>query len=432
MLITIGAAIILIGILIFFHELGHFLVAKSTGVRVEKFSLGFGPKLIGFKHGDTEYLLSAVPVGGYLKMAGDDPGEKLEGEEWEFLSKSIWQRLLIVVTGSIANVILAVFLFVLAFMIGTAVTEALTSTQIGKIDSDSPADVASLKVGDKIISIGGQEVEDWFQLTKIIQGGVNRRLTVTLLRDKTKISRTITPVVDKATGVAYIGALPYMSSEIGYTLPGHPAEKAGLRAGDRILRIDAKPVEQWDDVAGIIHQSAGKELTLEVERGEEVFSVKLTPTIDPSRGVGVIGISPKMTVHRLGFLGSIREGLVQTLYFIKLTYWAIWKLITGQVSLRTLGGPIMIVQLAGMAVRFGMASFLTFMAFISINLGVINLLPIPVLDGGHVIFLLAEKIKGGPLSIRARELAQQIGLVILVALMIFVTFNDIMRPWVSR
>jgi regulator of sigma E protease len=425
--ITFITFLVVIGILIFFHELGHFLVAKLSGVRVEKFSLGFGPKLIGFKRGNTEYLVSLFPLGGYVKMAGEDPAEKSKGEEWEFLSKRVWQKLLIVVAGPISNIILAMFLFILVFMIGTAVMESLTSTRIGRIDPASPADEAGLNVGDRIISIGDQEIKDWFGLIKIMQRGVNRKLTVRLLRDKAQVVRTINPAIDKQSGATYVGASPYMSSEIGNVLLDYPAQEAGLKVGDKILKIDGKDIEQWYDAAEIIHQSAGKELTLEIERAKEVSNVNLTPIVDPDRGVGVIGISPKTTIRRLGFLSSIREGLAQTWYFTRLTYWAIWKLITGQVSLRTLGGPVMIAQLAGQAVKFGIVNLLMLIAIVSVNLGAINLLPIPVLDGGHVIFLFLEKVKGRPLSIRARELSQQIGLFILIALMIFVTFNDIMR-----
>ncbi|MBI3813308.1 MAG: RIP metalloprotease RseP [Nitrospinae bacterium] len=346
---TIISAVVLLGVLIFVHELGHFLVAKRSGVGVKKFSLGFGPKIIGKMVGETEYLVSAVPLGGYVKLEGEEPDEEVTNPEKSFTNKSVGTRLAIVSAGPIFNLLFAVAILALVFMIGV------------KAPSDSSA-VGNIK-----------------------QGGA--------------------------------------------------AESAGLVKGDMIIEIDGKKVDKWHQMAEIIHKSPNKELSFKVrkERGA-VADLKITPRAETVKDifgknleVGLIGIEPLIVTERYNPVTATLKGFERTYDIIYLTFWAIVKMITGDISAKNIGGPIMIFQKAGEFANEGFLPYATFAALISINLGILNLLPIPVLDGGHILFFLIEIILRKPVSIKLREAAQHVGIFLLVSLMLFAFYNDIMR-----
>jgi len=342
---TLIAAVILLGILIFVHELGHFLVAKRTGVKVEKFSLGFGTKILSKKIGETEYLLSAIPLGGYVKMIGEDPNEEVAEPERSFSNKSVWVRLSIVIAGPLFNILFAILMLSMVFMAGVRIPS------------------------------------------------------------------------DKAL--------------VGKIKEGYPAQKVGLRAGDAILQIDGVKVATWVEMADIIHEAPGRELNLQVKRGDQLFPITITPVpeviknlLGKEKNVGLIGIQPKMVTERYGPIKSVYFGFVKTWEITYITFWAIHKMIIGQISTKNLGGPILIVQKAGEFASEGFSAYVGFAAIISINLGILNLLPIPILDGGHILFFLMEIIFRKPLSLKIRERAQQVGLFMLITLMVFAFFND--------
>jgi regulator of sigma E protease len=348
--INIVSVVVLLGVLIFAHELGHFLMAKRSGVGVLKFSLGFGPKVIGKKIGETEYLLSLIPLGGYVKLLGEAPGEELseEDEKRSFLKQPVLKRIGIVAAGPLFNVLLALLIFTIINMIGLPVLTA----EIGSLQPDSAAQEAGLKAGDRVIDVAGKAITKWDELSEIISGSKGRSLRITVQRDGSPRQMTVIPRLMKGTNVF----------------------------------------------------------------GETVDTYK-------------IGISPapQTVIERLNPFSAFGAGLRQTWTISKLTAISIIKMFQGVVSPKTLGGPILIAQIAGAQVREGIIPFVLFMALLSINLAILNLLPVPILDGGHLMFYLIELATGHEVNLRWREMAQQIGFVLLVLLMLFVFMLDIGR-----
>ncbi len=353
---NILAFAVVLGVLIFFHELGHFLVARLFGVGVEKFSLGFGPRLFGKKIGLTDYRVSAIPLGGFVKMVGEDPTAEMDPQDIpiSFTHKHVFKRMLIVAAGPAFNLLLAVIIFY---------------------------------------------------------------------------------------GIFQISGTYILKPSIGGVQENSPAETAGLQAGDMITAIDGTPVTSWEEMAAMITASGGRSMAITIQRPEwDVFTATVSPRVTTTKNLFgediqryIIGISSAGEVvnQRLNPIESLVESFKETYNITKLTIVSIVKLIQGTVSTKTLGGPIMIAELAGQQAREGAINLIFFIALLSINLAIINFLPIPVLDGGHLLFFLIEAIIGRPLSIRMREIAQQAGIFILIMLMIFVFYNDISRIFSS-
>lgn len=333
-------------VLIFVHEFGHFLLAKKKGVRVEKFSLGFGKKLIGFKRGDTEYIICAFPLGGYVKMAGEDPREKLSGKPWEYLSQPISRRLAIVVAGPISNYLLAFLIFMVVLFVWGAPSK---NPQIGGLIEDFPAQVHGLKEGDWIMAIDGESVETWKQMAEIIHKKYEGSIVLRVRRDGRELLMTIMPKAEVATDVT------------------------------------------------------GKETR-----------------------IGLIGITPVMRKYApLTTLASAGE---KTLTLTVITYKGIWWLISGRMAFReAVAGPIGIASIIGEAASLGIVPILQLTGILGIALAIFNLLPFPILDGGNVLFLTLEKVRGRPLSPKVQESIQQVALIFIIILVLFVSYNDIMR-----
>jgi len=348
-LYSIGSAVIGLGLLIVFHEFGHFIIAKLSGVGVLTFSVGFGPKLFVRKKGETEYALSAFPLGGYVKMIGEDPDEEVSQADRErsFAHKSLFKRCAIVFAGPGFNLMLAVLLLMLVFV--------------------------------------------------------------------------------------FYG-VPVMSTLVSGVEKGSPAEQAGVAKGDRIVAIDGKQVSEWEELSQTIKGSQGKPINLEIRRGGETIKVAVQPTKKEGKSIfgerkddWMIGIGSQGTIEK-GKPGlAVGKAFTQTWDYIKITLLAFYKMITGDVSPRNIGGPILIAQMAGQQAQEGVGNFLHFLAVLSINLGVLNLLPVPVLDGGHLLFFLVEAVIRKPVSVRVREMAQQVGICLLALLMVYAFYNDIVR-----
>lgn len=428
---TLISFIIVLGILIFIHELGHFAIAKFCGVGVEKFSLGFGPKLVGIKRGETEYRISLLPLGGYVKMVGEGPGEEVteENRKKSFTHKRVSQKAAIVAAGPLMNLVLAIALLPLIFMIGIQVPAYLEKEAlVGFVSPNGAAAKAGIQSGDVIESVGGKPVKNWEELLSELAMKPGKSLELGVRRDSTVINTTITPDTSSETGAGYGGILPPMKPVIGDVTGGYPAKEAGLKGGDTILEVDGSPVAHWAELEGIIHKNGGKKLFL-VEREGKTFTVEITPKHNPDANVYLIGITRQddLVLRQYGFTESITRGIKAGIEMTWKLFVVIKGLVLGDYSLKTLGGPIMIAQVAGKAAESGVSDLLSLVAFLSLQLGIINLFPIPVLDGGHIMFFAIESIKGKPLSERFMSIAQQVGIALLIALMVLVTYNDLFR-----
>jgi regulator of sigma E protease len=424
--------------LIFVHELGHFLAARKVGVVVEKFSLGFGPKIFSVTRGGTEYLLSAIPLGGYVKMKGEDFEDDSLDQEGSFAGAPVLHRLAIAFAGPLFNILFAIVIYWGVYLAGVQTLGLVTGT----VKPESPAQVAGLQVGDKIVGIDGQKVEFWDQLQNIVHASPGKSLNFEVERDSTLLNLPITPVTEEITDlfgdkekVGLIGITPLVR-DITYVKEGSAADHAGLKAGDQLLKVDDTPIFGWSDLKPAAVDKPGQELNFTVLREGQEVMVRLTPeskVIDDPQGnkveIGVIGIgmSGEMAEERYGPLGAIGRSLQETGRLIYLIGVSIKKMVVGSIPSDTIGGPILIFQIYGEQAEQGFNELVRLTALLSINLGLLNLLPIPILDGGHILFFLIEMVKGKPLSEKSRERAQQVGLFMLLSLMVFAFYNDIMR-----
>lgn len=431
---TILAFVFVLGVMIFFHELGHFLVAKKVGVRVEKFSLGFGPKLVGFTKGETEYLISAFPLGGYVKMTGENPDEEATGADHEFSSRTVGERAAIVTAGPVMNLILAYLFIAAVFMIGRQIPKYLTiKPVIGWVEKGSMAQQVGLEVGDRITEINSDATSTWEDVFTYVGIDPHAEFRFVVERDGTSHTKVIPAQQSSETEAVSLGIAQYTPPKIGALTPGYPAEKADLQIGDEIISIDGAPVDHWITLSEIIHASKDKELQLQVLREGRKFFVTITPQFSPANGVALIGISAmtEMVTRKYGFLESLSEGFLDMKKLLFMTIDFLWKLVSGSASPQNLGGPIMIAKIAGTAAESGVSDLLYFMGFLSLQLGVLNLFPIPILDGGHLLFLIYETVRRKPLGIKKREIAQQVGMLFLIFLMGYVIYNDIMRFFIG-
>lgn len=421
--------LIVIGILVFVHEFGHFIMAKRAGVRVEKFSLGMGPKLFGYKKGDTEYVISALPLGGYVKMAGENPDEEPTGSPDEFQSKTVWQRAKIAFTGPLTNIVLAFIVMPLVFMVGTY---TLGPAKVGYVEKGSPAERQGFMVGDIIEKINKRNIADWEKAEMLIAVNPDTDLAVVIDRNGEKKTLALRPRLDPEQKIGTSGLYPDFPAEVGRLRPGYPAEKSDLKVNDKIIAVDGKPVYYWNQFSSAVKKSNGKKLTLTVERGEKHLPISVTPVED--NGKYVIGIEPviRMIFKKYGFVESLGLGFDKTIEFIDLTFITLKKLLTFNLSIKTLGGPVLIAQMSGKAASAGLSSFLSFLAMISISLGILNLMPIPILDGGLILFLIIEAIRKKPLTRKTMEIAQSIGAAALITLIAVVSYNDVMRMFFSK
>lgn len=428
---TFISFIVVLGVLIFIHELGHFAVAKFGGVGVEKFSLGFGPRVIGVKYGETDYVLSLLPLGGYVKMVGESPGEEVSEEDRarSFTYKPVWLRAAIVAAGPLMNLVLAAILIPAIFMIGVDVPAFLDKPAVvGFVVKDKPGATAGIRKGDLIEAIDGARIKTWEDLLTQVTLNPGKPLTLAVKRDSENVNITLTPDTQPDNGAGFAGIYPPVEPVIADVSSGYPAKDAGLASGDRIVSINGKEITHWAELEDIIHLDGSKK-TFVVSRGGALLTIDITPMYNTEMKLFLIGISRKESyvVKKYGFIEGVEKGLTAGVKMTGQLFVVIKGLVTGQYSLKTLGGPIMIAKEAGRAAKSGVSDILSLVAFLSLQLGIINLFPIPVLDGGHILFFGIEAVKGSPLSDKFMTIAQQIGIALLVTLMVLVTYNDILR-----
>lgn len=538
---TIVPFVILLGILIFIHEFGHFIIARLCGVRVEVFSLGFGKKIFQYKRGDTNYCISIIPLGGYVKMFGDQPGAEIPESEkqFSFTHKNVWQRIAVVLAGPLMNFFFAIFIFFVVAFVG----EDYRSTRVGDIAPESKAYAAGFRSGDKILSVNGAGVTTWedfdskladihdTQAMVDIQRGSEKStlkvdvtskpnpnvlssdLTVGEIEGLSSLSKAALVGVQKDSALAALGlktgdritavngepvaywrdleptlakqstqkplqidverfanadgsktenmsitmaptnlakydfnTLKLESSDLylGQILDNTPAKRAGLLPGDRILQINSTKIEKWDDVISSVKSYAGEKdgVKLQVLRGNEILHMTIVPQMISQMTQGgvedkryTIGVAPYISfaapetvkVSTSNPIEAIKIGVQRTWDVSVMTVMSFVRLFQGKVSPKNIGGVISIGQAASETFKIGISPFLRMMGLISVNLFILNLLPIPVLDGGHLLFYTIEGLKGAPISMKKMEIAQQVGLVLLMSLMVFALFNDFTR-----
>jgi len=448
---TIMATVIVLGVLIFVHELGHFAAAKAVGVEVQRFSIGLGPRLLGFHRGETEYVLSAIPLGGYVKMGGmdDEVMERLEGGEVDgprrqpsdrdFDAKPIWARTLVISAGVIMNMLFAFGVF--TFLAARYGIQEVATTRVGMVRAASlppgAEDLALLEPGTRFVSIGGERVSSWGD----VQRGLFEARPGPLLIEVVEPTRTIEITVpDSEEGRrAIVGAIPvWVEAGVGLARPGSPADRGGLEAGDRIVAVDGEPTINWWTMVDQIQRRPGErvELTIDRDGRELIRAVELSTDeveeIDGStRIVGRAGIEPPNveTVYRNATPGeALTAGYEETVGTTTFILVVLRDLVTGGISPRSMGSIVTIGQASGQAAAEGADVFLRFMALFSINLAILNLLPIPVLDGGHLVFLGIEAVRGGrALSVEQRLRWSNVGFIIIVGIMLWALSNDFLR-----
>ncbi|WP_316348260.1 RIP metalloprotease RseP [Desulfuromonas acetoxidans] len=433
-MITVVAGILMLGVLVFIHELGHFCVAKLAGVKVLKFSLGFGPRLVSRTWGETEYLISLIPLGGYVQMLGEGVGEEEEPlteeeKKRSFAEKAVSRRMAIVAAGPIMNLLLPLMLLPLAYMVGVNVPTFLNDPPcIGYVVESSDAANAGFHAGDCIVSVNDQMVTTWTQTDKSLIPLVGARLHFSVDRQGQIVELAVPAENGSLEGLQSLGLMPMRDAVIGTVNAGMPAQKAGLEVGDRITRIGDEAIDSWYQLHNVIQQLAGDEARFVVHRSGRQLEFDIAPQKAESN-VWLIGITPQqmMEQRKYGFFEALQIGVHRTGELIDLTLVFLRKLVAGHVPADNIGGPIMVMQIAGQAAQTDFSTILTVLSFLSIQLGILNLLPIPVLDGGHLFFNLVEIVWRRPLSLRAREVMQQIGLGLLLMLMLLAFYNDIVR-----
>ncbi len=440
--------IVVLGILIFFHELGHFLVARLCGVGVEKFSLGFGPRIFGKTVGRTEYRVSIIPLGGYVKMVGEEPDTPLPPEELplSFTHKHVAKRSLIVAAGPLFNILLAILIYVgVIYFSGIPTIKPV----VRHITQNSPAMQAGLLEGDYVKTINGKPIVSWNDIDSAVSDSEGESLELGVERNGRIVPIRIKPQSVGAKNIygediTYfdlgIQGYPPVTATVGKVVPDMPAEEAGLQEGDQIIAINQEPITLWHEMYEKISTSNGEPMVFGIQRGNEKIDVQITPvevkdetsvSVDNSKNykIGIAPVDPVIKSDRItldvGLIDAMGKGLGQTWWVVKITGEFLVKLAQRKVSKDAIGGPIRIAFLADQQARAGLIQFLYFIAAISVNLAVINLIPIPVLDGGHLLFFAIEAIQRKPVSIRVREMAQQVGVFLLILLMIFVLYNDI-------
>jgi len=439
------AFIIALGVLITVHEFGHFWVARRCGVRVERFSIGFGKALWQRRDKQgTEYVIALIPLGGYVKML-DERVESVPAElrHQAFNNKAIWQRASIIAAGPVANFIFAVFAYWVVFIHGVPGVRPV----VGEIVNGSVAAQAQIVSGMELKAVDGIETPDWDAVRMALIGKIGDAQTVLTVsrfgeeatQQKAVDLRDWQFEPDKEDPVVALGIRPrgpQIETTLAEVQADSPASVAGLQAGDRIVKVDGQPLTQWQSFVMQVRDNPGKEMVLDVNRNGEMVQLHLTPKARPgAKAEGFAGVIPRViplpdaykTVRQYGAFDAIGEASAKTWQLMKLTVSMLGKLITGDVKLNNLSGPISIAQGAGLSAEYGMIYYLMFLALISVNLGIINLFPLPVLDGGHLLFLAIEKIKGGPVSERVQDFSYRIGSILLVLLMGLALFNDFSR-----
>jgi len=450
MLVILAAFLVAIGILVAVHEFGHYWVAKKLGFKVLRFSIGFGKPLltrIGKDADRTEYCVSAIPLGGYVKLLDEREGEVSAAEmPRSFTRRPVLHRVTVLLAGPAMNLLFASILYAILAMVGTEIVKPV----IGQVRPESPAALAGLQRGDEIVRVGDRNVDDTEALQialirqftddgviplRVRRDGGERSVTLRVVQDR----RALTEPGKLLPGLGFDLATWNANTLVHEAPDGSAGARAGLKAGDRVLAVDGQPVANSNEFVAMVNGAPDRDISIEVERDAKRLRIVATVprVVEQGRTIGRLGITlqegprawpPGLIVtHRSGPIEALVGGVAKTWEMSSLTVQMLWRIVTGQVSAKNISGPISIAEFAGISAYLGPTAFLSFLAIISVSLGVLNLMPVPLLDGGQVVYQLVEAIKGTPLSERAQLFGQQIGIALLVVLMSLAFYNDITR-----
>ena len=429
-----------LGVLVFFHELGHFVVARLHGVRCLTFALGFGPKLLQTKRGDTVYCICAIPLGGYVKMAGagEGPDDKPEGKDDEFLSKTKWQRFQILIAGPVMNIILAVLILAGVLYQGVTVPVYLEQPPIvGIVPDGSPAATAGIQAGDSILSVAGRNVDTWEEMELAVAPHADQEIDVVLRRDGGERTVQVTPEARGTFRVGVLGVEPDVPPQPPQVVdmmstPSSAAQEAGILVGDVIEAIEGREVTT-ESLMAMIQASPDIPLTLRIRRDGVRQDIVVTPQLVDDVGLIGVGLNPEMRIVEPGPFEAFTMSLEQNYETSGLLFQTVWGLLKRDVPVAQLAGPVGILQLSGQYVEVSWVAFFGFMSMLSLNLGILNLLPIPILDGGHIFIMAMEGVSRRDFSVRLKERIALAGFVLLMTLIVTVTYNDLARfSWIER
>jgi regulator of sigma E protease len=422
-IISVGFAL---GVIIVVHEAGHLLMAKTFGVRVLTFSIGFGKRLAGWRHGETDYRVSAIPLGGYVRLDGENPDES-SGDPRQFLSKPRWQRVLVFLAGPAMNVALSIGLFAVLFMVGIQVPNLPSMRpEIGAVEEGSSAARAGLAKGDLIVKVNGERAHSWQEVSLALLTAPDKPVALEVRRGGRTFTATVTPKRVPQYDIGDLAGLyPVMRPEIREVTPGKPAAAAGLRAGDEIRAVDGRPITETSDFIEAIEKRPGRRVSIEVVRQGMPLLLYVVPALEGK--VGKIGVS-------VGFFQryppgrALRESVAFNLQIVSETFQVLGKIFRREMSAKgALAGPIEIAGQTGAAARSGFKSLLYIMGFISLSIAILNLMPIPILDGGQIFILLIEEVIRRDLSLRVKEVISQVGLALILMLMVVVIWFDLTK-----
>lgn len=438
---TLLAFAFVLGVLVFVHELGHFMAARWNGVRVLTFSIGFGPRIFGFRRGDTEYVLSIIPLGGFVKMAGESPDDPRAGQPDEFMSKSKWQRFQILIMGPAMNLLLAVVVMAVVLMQGASTPSYLRKPAlVGVVNAESPAAVAGVRPGDLITRLGSAEVATWEQLELAVAARPEADVDIVVIRDRQEVRLPIRPATTRVGPgespqfeVGTIGVLPDVYPVIRDVISGQPAAATGLQANDTILSINGRRMVFGAQVSEAIAGTADGPVRVEVERAGARQLIEVTPVKEGDRpriGISIGDAVETFTPTPLQAVGlSVQRNIEMSATILR----TLRDLFTGEASPKQLMGPVGIAQLSGETAKAGWVALLGLMVTLSLNLGLLNLLPIPVLDGGHIFIMALETIARRDFSVEIKEKLHLAGFAVLMTLMVTVIYNDLTRiAWLER
>ncbi len=429
---AIIVGLLVLGILILVHELGHFLVAKAEGIRVLAFSIGFGPVLFSRQKGETEYRVSSIPFGGYVKMEGEDPEEETNDPR-AFSSQPIWQRALVAFAGPFSNYLFSFILLGAAFLIGVEEPLYTNNLTIGDVAKNSPASEAGIMMGDSIVAMGGEEVSTWNEVQNQL-ARQKREYTMTIRRDGSRRQVVLNMSVDDDNQLPdpLAGLRPPLAPVIGQVVEGDPADDAGIRKGDSIVAYNGDPIYSWYQFAEKIsnHPDTTGPARLRIARNDSILQITVEPEYDSTEKRYLMGIAaapPSTRTVHYSFGPAVARAFSKSGEYATLIFTVLGRLFTQDIPTNQLAGPVGIIQMSGAAAGGGLSTLFMFAALIGINLAVLNLLPLVITDGGQIVFLAIEGIRGKPVNAKTRAVINQIAVFLFIALFLYVTFNDIQR-----